>query len=88
MDRLLASLTYRQLQGWQAYHQIDPFGQERGDLRAALIKHALLNVMGRGEDDPEIPLEDCLPRFGESQWEKARRAKQQERDIRETLRRL
>lgn len=81
MDGLLASMSCQQLRGWMAYAQIDPFGNERGDLQAAMVKQAVLNTMGRGEDDDPFELDDCMPKFGESKMAKARREKEKAREV-------
>ena len=41
---------------------MEPFGQERADLRSALICHTIYN-MNRGKNSPDIPVEDFMPKF-------------------------
>lgn len=73
---------------WQAYYHLDPFGGERGDLQAALVKHAIVNTMGRGQDADTLELEDCIPRFGESERDRKRRERDKNREATEKIKRI
>ena len=37
VDELLNTHTSRQLAEWEAMYRLDPFGEERADMRAALV---------------------------------------------------
>ena len=46
---------------WRAYYEIEPFGEERADLRAAIIAMTIANVFrGRGRS---YKAEDFMPDF-------------------------
>lgn len=76
----MRSMSYRQLQGWRAYMQINPFGGEREDFRAAMIRQAIINAFRDPDSDP-VDVEDCMPRFGESQFARRRRAKEKAKEV-------
>ena len=51
---------------WMAYAALEPFGEERADLRMAISTAALGNVMYQlwsGKKEPPFKVEDFLPRF-------------------------
>lgn len=61
VDALLAQLTSRQLAEWMAFGQLEPFGEVRADLRAAIVASTIANafsVKGR-----RFKPADFLPRF-------------------------
>lgn len=37
-------LTARQLAEWEAYQQMEPFGEDRADMRAGIIASTIANV--------------------------------------------
>ena len=43
VDELLKRISSRELSEWQAYYQIEPFGEERMDLRFALMTANLIS---------------------------------------------
>lgn len=60
-DRLAASMTMRQLREWMAYYEVEPWGEDRADLRAGIIAATTANVWrGRG---PAAKPSDFMPRF-------------------------
>jgi len=59
---LLKTIDARELAEWQAYYNIEPFGEERDDLRAAMICCTLANI-NRGKNQPAYKLDDFLLRF-------------------------
>ena len=50
-----------------AYDRLEPFGEERADLRNAMLIHWMVQLLGNGEHDFEI--EDFMPKFYESEGE-------------------
>lgn len=48
-------MTGRQLLEWQAYSEVEPFGQERADLRLASILRMLFSINRDTEKVPEVP---------------------------------
>lgn len=59
---MLSQITFRQLSEWGAYAELEPFDEERADLRAGSIVQAILNV-NRGKRRP-YTLKDCVLPFG------------------------
>lgn len=71
VDRMLAEVDGRQLTEWQAYAQIEPFGEERSDLRAAIVAWTMAEVYRDPEKQKEpYPLEAFMPKFGDSSGER------------------
>ena len=50
---------------WQAFYDLEPFGEMRGDLRAGIVASTVANVMG----DPKKPLSpsDFMPLLDQGQ---------------------
>ena len=46
MRELLARISSRELSEWMAYYELEPWGEERADLRAGIIASAMANVWG------------------------------------------
>lgn len=69
---LLTRISSRELTEWAAYFLLEPFGEERADLRAAIIASVVANTAR----DPKrrrraFKPEEFMPRFGRQQqtWE-------------------
>lgn len=61
MPALLDEIPYPLFQQWMAYAQLEPFGEERADLRAGIVAAAASNAGGvRGA--PAKP-RDFMPDF-------------------------
>lgn len=75
---MLASVPSRLIAEWQAYYQLEPFGETRGDLRNAMLCALVANKL-RGKDEPAYGLDDFTPRFGEQgkRSKRTRRERQQ-----------
>jgi hypothetical protein len=59
--QLLQSIDSRELSEWMAYDQMEPFGEERADLRAGIITSMIHNVnIVKGK--PASPI-DFMPEF-------------------------
>jgi len=66
---LNARLDGPELTEWAAYARLEPFGEERADVRSALICKVLADI-NRGEHDPPFALTDFLPRYDqEDSWD-------------------
>ena len=63
---LLNSIDAKEIAEWKAYDRIEPFGEERQDLRAALICCTLANIH-RGKNQPPFKIDDFLMKFAEKQ---------------------
>lgn len=60
--QLKHQITYRQFRGWVEYYQVEPWGEERADLRAGIISAAVRNSMR--SKGPAFKVSDFIPKFG------------------------
>lgn len=59
---MLSGLTGRELLEWEAFDRIEPFGEERADLRTGILASTLCNL--RGRKGRRSQPQDFMPRFG------------------------
>ena len=62
-DALARRMPYRILREWQDYAMLEPFGEERADLRSAIIAATVANVH-RGKKQRPFRPADFMPKFG------------------------
>ena len=62
VGRLLEEISSQELTEWQAFYNLEPFGEERADLRSAIVASTVANV-NRNRKSKPVPLEAFLPRF-------------------------
>jgi len=62
-DALARRMPYRVMREWQEYAILEPFGETRADLRAAIIASTVANVH-RGKKQRPFKLADFMPKFG------------------------
>ena len=60
---MLATMPHRVWQEWLLYMQQEPFGEERADLRAAIIASTMANLHGRRKGQKPFPIQDFMPDF-------------------------
>jgi len=60
---LLGRMSSSEMSEWIAYAQIEPFGEERADLRAAIIASTVANT-ARQRGSRAFKPEDFMPQFG------------------------
>jgi len=65
---LLHRMSSRELTEWMAYYALEPFGEERGDMRAGIVASTLYNVH-RGPKSKAASPEDFMPKFGQADAE-------------------
>jgi len=63
-------ISSREFAEWIAYSTIEPFGEERADLRAGIIASVIANV-NRGKGHAPYKPRDFMPTFGESRRQSA-----------------
>jgi len=64
VNQLLSQISSRELSEWAAYYSIEPFGERREDLRAAMMACTIANAAGgRGKNKPAFKLKDFLLNF-------------------------
>jgi hypothetical protein len=57
-NELLRSLTRKELLEWQVYDRIEPFGEQRADLRSAIVATVVNNSQGG-----KAKVKDFMPTF-------------------------
>ncbi len=60
---MLSRIDSRELTEWQAYAELEPFGEWRGDLRAGIVASTIANV-NRKKDSKPFKASDFMPEFG------------------------
>ena len=60
---LLQRMSSSELSEWRAYYEIEPFGEERADLRAGTIASPLVN-MWKGKKGARTKPSDWIMKFG------------------------
>lgn len=70
MSELGHRLSSRELSEWMAYYELEPWGEDRGDLRAGIVASVIANV-NRDPKQRRAPFEpqDFMPEFGSSEPE-------------------
>lgn len=56
-------MSSREFAEWAAYYALEPWGEERADVRSAMICKVLADL-NTPKDQPRHPLEDFMPKFG------------------------
>ena len=59
---MLAEMTSAQLSEWMAYAQLEPWGEERADLRAGIIASTQANTM-KGAKGKSFKPQDFMPQY-------------------------
>jgi hypothetical protein len=62
-EYMLASMPYRIWRDWIEYHRIEPFGEERADLRAGIIAATVANCLARGKGKPAFRPDAFMPKY-------------------------
>jgi len=71
----LARISSRELSEWQAFARIDPFNQQRADLRAGIVSSVIANVHRDAKKRPEpYGPGDFLPKFQENGSERVKQS--------------
>ena len=64
-DAMLVQLPWRIWREWQVFAALEPFGEERADLRAGIVASVIANCLARGRGKPAFKPRDFMPRFKE-----------------------
>lgn len=59
---LLARTTQREREEWAAYFDVEPWGEDRADLRMGIVASLIANV-NRGRNRPPFKPADFMPKF-------------------------
>lgn len=63
VGELLARVTSAELTEWLAFAEVEPFGEERADLRAGIVASTVAaGYVGKGKRAPGP--QDFMPKFG------------------------
>lgn len=62
---MLASISWKQFNEWAMYAELEPFGEERADIRAGSIVKMLYDLFGRKRGQSTRPLTDFIVKFGD-----------------------
>lgn len=62
---MLASIPLTLFNEWADYSELEPFGEERADLRAAIGSCVMANAW-RGKGGREFKPQDFMPQFGKT----------------------
>lgn len=62
-DVMLAMMPYRTYQDWMTYSELEPFGEERADLRAGIVAATIANCLARKKGRPAFRVTDFMPKF-------------------------
>ena len=62
-DAMLSGMPDRIFTDWMAYANVEPFGEERADLRAGIVASVVANVMGRKKGQRPYKPSQFMPRF-------------------------
>ena len=63
MGELLARISSRELSEWAAFAQLEPFGEEREDLRAAIVAATVANTARDPKKQRAFVPSDFMPDF-------------------------
>jgi hypothetical protein len=55
IQELRAVLSYREFCEWCLYYQIEPWGEDRADLRAGIVASSIANYAGKQRADSAYP---------------------------------
>lgn len=63
LQELRAALSYAEFQEWCLYYQIEPWGEDRADLRAGIVASTVANYAGRTRAEGAEPVRpaDFMP---------------------------
>ena len=56
---MLASMSSREMTEWMAYYELEPFGEQRADLRSATVATVIAKTAGNKQAKPA----DFMPDF-------------------------
>lgn len=81
VDGLLEEITWEQFCGWVAYAEMEPWGEQRADLRMGIEASSIVNTLRQVNSVKRLRRDqlskptDFIPRFGEEQPKRERVAR-------------
>lgn len=64
VEAWLHEISWRQLKLWMEYAELEPFGEERADLRAGIVASMIANVNRDPRKGKPFQPSDFMPKFG------------------------
>jgi hypothetical protein len=64
VEEWIEQLDWGQALAWRAYAQIEPFGEERADLRSGIVASVIANVNRDPKKGKAFNPQDFMPKFG------------------------
>lgn len=81
---LLSRMPMRQFEDWRAYADLEPFDEERMDLRIATVVKAVYDVH-RKKGSPQVKLSDCVLKLRKGRSGLPRNAEQARKEVKATM---
>lgn len=76
---MLHEISYREFLEWESFSALEPFDEERMDIRFASLESLLMNINRDTKKKPTpFKITDALLRFGDSELEKPKKQTWQE----------
>ena len=69
VGELLRKMSASELHEWRVYSGIDPFGEERADLRSGIVASTIASVHRKKGSRRPTP-QDFMPKFGDAEQPK------------------
>jgi hypothetical protein len=66
VEEMLESIPEWKFRRWMAYYQIEPWGEERADLRSAIVASTVANAMA-GRRSKKFKPKDFMPFYESAQ---------------------
>ena len=86
---MLEVMPWRVFSRWKRYYEIDPFGEERADLRGAIIAWTVATMMSDKKNRRRLTLESFIPKFARRRESPERKAEQKaEREAQRMLEKI
>jgi hypothetical protein len=63
VEQLLENMSYEEFKEWQAYYEIEPFGEYKKDFRAGIIASSIFNSKRTKQSDKIFSPTDFIPNF-------------------------
>lgn len=61
VGEMLSRMSAAELTEWMAFYKLEPFGDERADLRAGVVAATIVNVHRTSKNDPIAQPMDFMP---------------------------
>lgn len=85
--QLKAEMSHREFVSWLAFYEVEPWGEERADLRAGIVASTVANchVSRKGKG---FKPSDFMPDFGKAAKRKTGQTREEQMAVFDTLKRM